>query len=99
MLSAQLLTRIGDTYVLFQNKRIPVEIAVKDATVEPGVFQTRHTPDCTIITGMEPGKNCRIRLQSAQGDRVTLVVLAEEDADNAWLTKTGSGYESVYYHG
>ena len=89
--TAQLLTRIGDTYVLFQNKQIPVEIAVKDATVEPGAFQTRQTPDYTVITGMKPGKNCRIRLQSALGDWVTLVVLTEEDADNAWLTETGRG--------
>lgn len=86
--TAQLLCKVDNCFLLFQNRNIPAELAFDPATVEKmtvadGTMQAKN--NMTIVSGLKPGKKCLISAQLKDGRKLNIIVLTESEADNCWL--------------
>jgi len=86
--TAQLLSRIGDYFFLFQNKSIAVEVAFDNSTIDEITSisgSVRNKNEFSIINNLQPGKDCIITLKLKNGTAKHVVVLSEKDAENTWI--------------
>jgi len=86
--TAQLLGKVDNCYLFFQNRNIPAELAfdpskIEKMTAADGTMQTKN--GMTIVSGLKPGKKCIISAQLRDGRRLDLIVLTEREADNCWI--------------
>jgi hypothetical protein len=86
--TAQMLRKVDNCYLLFQNRNIPAELAFDPATIEKltvadGTMQTKN--NMTIVSGLKPGKQCLISAQLKGGRTLNIIVLTEREADNCWI--------------
>jgi hypothetical protein len=96
--TAQLFTRIesgGATMLYFVAvPGIPVEFALDSDTiryVETSSGETIRDSNVTIVTGFKPGVDSFIDLAAPDGKKTRLVVLTEQEAENAWKVRLGGG--------
>ncbi|HAN00411.1 MAG TPA: glycosyl hydrolase family 35 [Marinilabiliales bacterium] len=86
--TAQLLTHIGNTFFLFQNGTIPVELAF-DATniqsVDAASAKTEKIRNWWVISKVIPGKENRITLNLSDGSKQFLYIFTENGANQSWV--------------
>lgn len=86
--TAQLLGKSGNCFVFFQNRKIPVEVALEAAGVEKvtAVNGRVVTNDgLTVIKDVIPGKDCVVTARLKDGRTVKLSILSEEEANYGWM--------------
>lgn len=86
--TAQLLGRSGNCFLFFQNRKIPVEMALETAGVERvAVVNGRGVTNdgLTVIKDIIPGKNCVVTVGLKDGRTLKLNILSEEEANNCWM--------------
>jgi beta-galactosidase len=94
--TAQLLTRIesgGETTLYFVAlSGIPVEFALDSSTIQSlqasSGEQTREA-GMTIVTRLKPGAESFLDVTAANGQKTRLVVLTQQEAENAWKVRLG----------
>jgi hypothetical protein len=96
--TAQLFTRIenGAATTLFfvAVPGIPVEFALDSGTirsVESSSGETVRDSRVTMVSGFKPGVDSFIDLAAPGGKKTRLVVLTEQEAENAWKVRLASG--------
>lgn len=101
--TAQLFTRIengGATTLYFVAvPGIPVEFALDSGTirsVESSSGKTVRDSRVTVVSGFKPGVDSFIELAAADGKKTRLVVLTEQEAENAWKVRLGGGDSACY---
>jgi hypothetical protein len=89
--SAQLFTRLacgpGGTIYFVQASGIPAEFAFDAAgigKVQSSSGETVTDVGTTYVRGMNPGKSSWIDLVSSKGKQLRIVLLTQEEAENAW---------------
>lgn len=89
--TAQLFTHLEEkgepTYVFFAVPGVPAEFAIDSPTAKVVEAAGGHVEDrngVTYVTDLHPGMNAAIELKTAQGDAVRLLLLTQEEAENAW---------------
>jgi hypothetical protein len=89
--SAQLFTRLasgfGSTIYFVQASGIPAEFAFDAAgiqTIHTSSGETVTDAGTTYVRGVNPGEKSWIDLVSIDGKQVRLVLLRQEEAENAW---------------
>lgn len=89
--TAQLIATVGHTHLFFQNKNISVEMAfdaegVEGVTVpDQSRAVVRKDAGRWMVSGLQPGKNCRVTLQMKNGTTEDILILTQQEADNCWL--------------
>lgn len=96
--TAQLLTKTGNTYIFFQNKNIPVEMAFENARVSTPAGTVVRLGNISIVSDLKPGRNCIIYLKSASGAIEKIIVLKEEEANAAWVLEKNGTKEFYLSH-
>jgi len=94
--TAQLFTRIdsGEATILYfvAIPGIPVEFAVNSAALrhlETSSGKTLSESGVTFVTGLKPGVDSFIDLAALDGKKTRLVVLTQQEAENAWKARLG----------
>jgi len=89
--SAQLFTRLasasGSTIYFVQASGIPAEFAFDASgirTIQTSSGETVTDAGTTYVRGVNPGEKSWIDLVSSDGKQVRLVLLKQEEAENAW---------------
>jgi len=88
--TAQPLQSIGNYYFFHQNGIMDVEFELDNSQVEEVTCsngKVEMSNDRTMISGLQPGKDCVINVALNSGETRTIVVLTEEEADNVWIFK------------
>lgn len=86
--TAQLMGSVDNCYVFFQNRQVPVEFSFDKATVknvEVAQANIKEDGDSWVVNGLNPGKDCMLKLRLQNGTEKHIVVLTEKEADNCWL--------------
>ena len=86
--TAQLMGSIDNCYLFFQNRQIPVELSFDKSTVkgvEANRAKIKEESDSWIVNGLNPGKDCVLKVQLQNGEEKYVVILTEKEADNCWL--------------
>ena len=86
--TAQLLGKVGNVYLFFQNSNIPVEMAFGGKmldTVELTTGKVVHKNGLFFVNGLKPGKECQIHLNTKDGKEIRVVILTGQEAKNCWL--------------
>jgi len=94
--TAQMFTRIEDaglpTYYFEALPGIPVEVALDAATVKSVVTssgQVTREQNAIYVSGVAPGLDTSIDLVSTDGRHIRLVVLTQQQAEDAWRVRIG----------
>jgi hypothetical protein len=86
--TAQLLGKVGNTCLFFQNAGIPVEMAFDPSEIEnisaDGAAVSSAKGLC-IVQDVHPGRQCVISLSLKNGTALKIVILTEEEANNCWI--------------
>jgi len=96
--TAQLLQSIGDYYFFHQNGDMAVEFVLDNSQIEKITTtnaKVKVKKERTIITGLQPGKDCILNVALKSGEVKNIVVLTEEEATNAWIFKR-DGKKELY---
>lgn len=86
--TAQLMCKIENTYIFFQNRNINPELAFDNRTfksISANGASIRVKDKLTIVNVEKAGKDCSIRLTLENGSIQQLIILHEEDANNTWI--------------
>jgi beta-galactosidase len=94
--TAQLFTRMGSdgasTLYFVAIPGIPVEFAFESATVgsvHSSSGETTASGDATVVAGFKPGIDSFIDLTAPNGRRTRLVVLTQQESEDAWKVRMG----------
>jgi len=103
--TAQLFTRIeaGEITTLYfvEIAGVPAEFALDPDTVRSlhiSSGQAGGEPGSTIVTGIKPGIDSFIDVTAPDGKKTRLVVLTQQEAENAWKVHLGSGVDAAANH-
>ena len=86
--TAQLMGSVDNCYLFFQNRQIPVELSFDKSTVkgvEVNRAKIKEESDSWGVSGLNPGKDCVLKVQLQNGEEKYVVILTEKEADNCWL--------------
>lgn len=86
--TAQLMGSVDNCYLFFQNRQIPVELSFDKSTVkevEVNRAKIKEESDSWVVSGLNPGKDCVLKVQLQNGEEKYVVILTEKEADNCWL--------------
>ena len=86
--TAQLMGSVDNCYLFFQNRQIPVELSFDKSTVkevEVNRAKIKEESDSWVVSGLNPGKDCVLKIQLQNGEEKYVVILTEKEADNCWL--------------
>lgn len=94
--TAQLFTRLenGDTTTLYFSaiRGIPAEFSFDAkgiANLHASSGEKNNEPGSIVLSGVKPGVESSIDLLTSEGKKVRIVVLAEQEAENAWKVRIG----------
>lgn len=94
--TAQLFTRIGSdeasTLYFVAIPGVPVEFALDSnalRSLQSSSGETTRDADTTLITAFKPGVDSFIDVTGSDGKRTRLVVLTQQEAENAWKVRLG----------
>jgi hypothetical protein len=86
--TAQLLGKVDNVYLFFQNSDIPVELAFDSnqlENIEASSGKIVQKTGMHIVTGFKPGRSNQINLKTKTGSDIRVVVLTYQEAKNCWL--------------
>ena len=86
--TAQLVGKVENCFLFFQNRNIPVEMAfdrtgVSNIAAGNGTLKT--TDRQLIVSGLHPGKDCVISVTMENGKTHRIIILSEKEADDCWI--------------
>ncbi len=86
--TAQLLTKINNTYIFFQNKTVSPEFAfdsetIKEIKVSEGKVDRKD--NLTVVTELRPGTDCFISIIQNDEKVIKILVLTEKQSENSWV--------------
>ncbi|MGA1976227.1 MAG: beta-galactosidase [Bacteroidales bacterium] len=86
--TVQLLGKVDNCYLFFQNRDIPAELAFDPSSLEKltsanGTVKVRDNME--IVSGLNPGRQCIITAQLKNGKKLKIIVLSGRDANNCWI--------------
>lgn len=96
--TAQLFTRIrsekDSTYYFVAVPGVPVEFAFQSSTVgsmRTSSGETIRDAGMKIVAGLKPGVDSYIDVTASDGGKIRLVVLTQQEAEDAWKVRLGGG--------
>lgn len=79
--TAQLMGSVDNCYLFFQNRQIPVELSFDKSTVkevEVNRAKIKEESDSWVVSGLNPGKDCVLKVQLQNGEEKYVVILTEK---------------------
>lgn len=79
--TAQLMGSVDNCYLFFQNRQIPVELSFDKSTVkgvEVNRAKIKEESDSWVVSGLNPGKDCVLKIQLQNGEEKCVVILTEK---------------------
>jgi Glycosyl hydrolases family 35 len=85
--TAQLLNSISDYYFFYQNGIMNVEFEFDNSNISKVTCNGKVdvTNGVTMVSGLQPGKECVISIVMKNGVVKNIIVLTEKEATNTWI--------------
>lgn len=86
--TAQPICTLGNTLIFCQNRKVSVELAFDNQTVqkvETAFGKVESYKGMTVVSDIEAGKECMIEVTDKNGTKKRILILTEQQGDDCWL--------------